>query len=181
MRKKIVDVVVDMQNDFISGALGTKEGVAIVSAVVETVKDATKNGHLVLFTKDTHGENYLQTREGRHLPVKHCIKGTPGWDLVSELQEIAENLPYDAVIEKPTFGSDKLPEIIREFTKDTEIEKIRIYGVCTDICVTANAAILRTFFPETEMEVLGNCCACVTPETHQTAIETLKTMQFIIV
>lgn len=180
MNKKIIDVVIDMQNDFISGTLGTKEGAAIVPIVTETVKNAIKDNHLVLFTKDTHKDNYLQTREGRHLPIKHCIKETPGWNLVSELQAMARNLPYDAVIEKPTFGADKLPAIIRTFTKDTEIKKIRIYGVCTGICVMANAAILRTGFPETEIEILENCCACVTPETHKAAIETMRTMQFII-
>lgn len=181
MEKKIVDVVVDMQNDFVTGALGTKEAAAIMPLVARTANKAVDDGHVVFFTMDTHSPEYLQTREGRVLPVEHCIKGTDGWQLVPEIAAAAKRLGYEALVEKGTFGSAALPEIIRRQVSVGEIEKIRIYGVCTGICVTANAVILRTAFPETDIEVLGNCCACVTSESHQAALATLGTLQCKII
>lgn len=181
MEKKIVDIVVDMQNDFVTGALGTKEAAVIMPLVARTANKAVDEGHLVFFTMDTHSPEYLQTREGRVLPVEHCIKGTDGWKLVPEIAAAAKRLGYEALVEKGTFGSAALPEIIRRQVSVGEIEKIRIYGVCTGICVTANAVILRTAFPETDIEVLGNCCACVTSESHQAALATLGTLQCKII
>ena len=181
VEKKIVDIVVDMQNDFVTGALGTKEAAVIMPLVARTANKAVDEGHLVFFTMDTHSPEYLQTREGRVLPVEHCIKGTDGWQLVPEIAAAAKRLGYEALVEKGTFGSAALPEIIRRQVSVGEIEKIRIYGVCTGICVTANAVILRTVFPETDIEVLGDCCACVTPDSHQAALATLETLQCKII
>lgn len=181
VEKKIVDIVVDMQNDFVTGALGTKEAAVIMPLVARTANKAVDEGHLVFFTMDTHSPEYLQTREGRVLPVEHCIKGTDGWKLVPEIAAAAKRLGYEALVEKETFGSGALPEIIRRQVSMGEIEKIRIYGVCTGICVTANAVILRTAFPETDIEVLGDCCACVTPDSHQAALATLETLQCKII
>ena len=180
MDKKVVDIIVDMQNDFVTGSLGTKEAKAIAPLVAQTASQAIEDGHLVYFTMDTHTPEYPYTREGRTLPVKHCIKGTSGWDLIPSVKEAAERLCCKTLVEKSTFGSAALAEIIKKDISVGEIEKIRIYGVCTGICVAANAILLRTAFPETGIEILEDCCACVTPSSHKSAIDTLWTMQFKI-
>lgn len=165
-------VVVDMQRDFVNGALGTPEAVAILPAVVEKVKGFAGK---VLFTRDTHGEDYLQSREGGLLPVEHCIRGTPGWELADELQPFAEE-----IIDKPTFGSVELGERMRALNAQEQIGTITLIGVCTDICVISNAMLLRAFLPETPITIDAACCAGVTPESHDTALKALAACQFSI-
>ena len=163
-----------MQNDFIDGALGTPEAEAIVPNVVDRVKNF--NG-LVLATRDTHGGDYLQTQEGRKLPVEHCIRGTYGWEIREEIAELLESGPID----KPTFGSETLGKVLKEFNKSEAIDSIKLVGLCTDICVISNAMVLRAAFPETEIEILSDCCAGVTPQSHQTALDAMRACQFTIV
>lgn len=179
-----IDVIVDMQNDFVTGGLGTKEAQQIVPAVVQTVKETLSTGNGVVFTRDTHAQEYLSTREGKELPVPHCIYGTPGWDLIPELEEISSELGHKYDIAKPTFGAIMLPNLIEKLYGDAIkqgfIRKFRVYGVCTGICVISNATILRAAFPEIDIEVIESCCACVTPESHKNAIQTMKTLQMHI-
>ena len=165
-------VVVDMQRDFVDAALGSPEAVAIVPAVAEKVKGFQGK---VIFTRDTHSESYLQSREGGLLPVEHCIKGTPGWELIDELQPFAEE-----VIDKPTFGSVTLGERMRELDAEESIGTITLIGVCTDICVISNAMLLRAFLPETPIAIDAACCAGVTPDSHDTALKAMAACQFTI-
>ncbi len=177
MKQKVL-VVVDMQNDFIDGALGTKEAVAIVPAVCRKVRESAAEGALVFATQDTHSENYMMTREGRYLPVPHCIKGTDGWQI---RPEVADALGNARIVEKYSFGSVVLPDAIGEelqirgiAPQDAEIELI---GLCTDICVVSNALILKARFPETDLKVDASCCAGVTVEKHLAALETMRSCQ----
>ena len=163
MKKALV--VIDMQNDFIDGSLGTPEAQAIVLNVSERVKAAVQDGEKLIFTQDTHPKNYLQTAEGKKLPVEHCIKPSHGWALTSSL------IPYakDAVVlEKPTFGATGLPQHVAGF------DEITVIGLCTDICVISNAMLLKAFLPEAKICVDSNCCAGVTPESHARALEAMK-------
>ena len=160
-------IVVDMQNDFISGALGSKLAEAIVPNVVEKVKNYDGT---VIFTRDTHFADYMDTQEGKNLPVKHCIKDTTGWEICNGLKPYANK-----VIDKITFGSVDLPNVIKEYGE--EIEEIELCGLCTDICVISNAMILKATFPEVKIVVDGNCCAGVTVESHQTALNAMKAVQ----
>lgn len=164
-------VVVDMQKDFVDGALGSAEAVAIVSNVVEKIKSF--DGYIFV-TYDTHSEDYLNTSEGKMLPVPHCIKGTAGWELNEEVQSALVGKEYIAV-EKPTFGSVDLPKLIRE--KVGESFEIELVGLCTDICVVSNALVLKANFPENEISVIADCCAGVTPEEHNAALQTMKSCQ----
>lgn len=161
-------IVVDMQNDFIDGALGTKEAVAIVENVKKKIQTAKEEGAEIIFTRDTHGADYLNTSEGKNLPVEHCIQGTKGW-------EIAEGLEVDGCtyIDKPTFGWIHWGE--RTF------EEIELVGLCTDICVVSNALILKAQFPEVPVTVDATCCAGVTPATHKAALETMKMCQIRVI
>lgn len=164
-------VVVDMQNDFIDGALGTEEAVKIVPRVIDKIK--TFDGK-VLATKDTHGENYLMTQEGKNLPVVHCVKGTQGWELHPEISALIE----DEVFEKETFGSRCLGRVLKSYhDKDEKIESITLIGLCTDICVISNAMLLKAFLPEVEIIVDAACCAGVTPESHRRALEAMQVCQ----
>ena len=156
-------IVVDMQNDFIDGSLGSAMAQAIVPKVVE--KAAHFDGK-VIFTRDTHGPNYLNTQEGRKLPVKHCIQGTPGWQICGELQPFAAN-----VVDKLSFGSISLPRLLAQ---EGTPESIELCGLCTDICVVSNALMLKANFPEMEISVDSDCCAGVTPETHEAALTTMR-------
>lgn len=165
-------IVVDMQKDFVDGALGTKEAVAIVPAAVKKIN--AFNGEIIV-TYDTHGENYIETSEGKNLPVPHCIKGKDGWQLDKNIASALENKSYTAV-EKPTFGSVILPEIIKEKSKG-EPFSIELIGLCTDICVVSNALLLKDNFPEAEICVDPECCAGVTPESHNAALTTMKMCQ----
>lgn len=167
-------VVVDMQNDFVTGPLGTPEARAIFPKVAEKVKAFPDR---VLFTRDTHEENYLESREGRALPVPHCIRGTRGWEICPELETLRKEEPVD----KPTFGSTGLGEVLRAADRYGEtIGKITLVGVCTDICVISNALLLRAFLPEAEIAVDAACCAGATPESHQTALRAMKACQITI-
>ncbi len=163
-------IVVDMQVDFITGSLGSKLAEAIVPNVVEKVKNF--NGK-VIFTRDTHFENYLQTQEGKKLPVEHCIKDTAGWQICDELK------PYvNEVIDKITFGSVDLPQAIKD--DDENIEEIELCGLCTDICVISNAMILKASFPEVKIAVDSKCCAGVSMESHNTALNAMRAVQIEI-
>ena len=167
-------VVVDMQNDFVTGPLGTPEARTILPKVAEKVKNFPGR---VLFTRDTHEENYLESREGKALPVPHCIRGTRGWELCPELETLRKEEPVD----KCTFGSTGLGEVLRAAGRYGEtIGKITLVGVCTDICVISNALLLRAFLPEAEIAVDAACCAGVTPESHQTALRAMKACQITI-
>lgn len=169
--KKIL-IVVDMQKDFVDGALGTKEAAEIVDNVVNKIE--AFNGDIIV-TYDTHSENYPETQEGKKLPVPHCIKGTDGWRLDERVQKALDKREYTA-IEKPTFGSVELPEYIKACYNPDEIE-IEIIGLCTDICVVSNAIILKANFLETKIKVDSSCCAGVTPESHNAALTTMKMCQ----
>ena len=161
-------IVIDMQNDFIDGSLGTAEAVEIVERVKEKIRAAKAAGEQIIFTRDTHHENYMETNEGKHLPVVHCIEGTPGW-------EIREGLLVEGakVINKPSFGYNGW--------KDYQFEEIELVGLCTDICVVSNALILKAMFPEIKISVDSKCCAGVTPESHSAALETMKMCQIEII
>ena len=168
--KKIL-VVVDMQNDFIDGALGTPEAVAIVPYVKEKIESFDGE---VLFTRDTHAENYMDTQEGRNLPVPHCIKGTAGWEIRAELDALRRT----EAIDKLTFGSRDLVDVI---AREGEIESITFVGLCTDICVISNAMVVKAFYPEIPLIVDARGCAGVTPESHARALEAMKTCQIKVV
>ncbi len=165
-------VVVDMQKDFVDGSLGTKEAQGIVSKVCEKIKNFDGE---VICTFDTHSENYLETSEGRKLPVKHCIKGTEGWELDENVKSALENISY-TLVEKPTFGSVCLPEIIKEKAKGEDFT-VELVGLCTDICVVSNALLIKANFPEKEIYVDSACCAGVTVDSHNAALETMKSCQ----
>lgn len=176
--KKIL-VVVDMQKDFVDGALGTKEAVAIVDNVVAKIEAFDGD---IIATYDTHFEDYMDTPEGKKLPVVHCVKDTEGWQLDDKVQEALDKKGFRAV-QKPTFGSTMLPEIIDEEYDDESEEDldIEIVGLCTDICVVSNALMLKAHYPEISIRVVENCCAGVTPEKHAAAIEVMKSCQIDIV
>ena len=163
-------VVVDMQNDFIDGALGTPEAVAIVPYVKHLIE--TFDGK-VLFTRDTHFADYLDTQEGKNLPVKHCIKDTIGWQIHPELEALRET----EAIDKLTFGSRALPEVL---AKEESIESITFIGLCTDICVISNAMLTKAFFPEVPLFVDAKACAGVTPQSHKNALEAMKLCQIAV-
>ncbi len=163
-------IVVDMQVDFITGSLGSELASAIVSSVVSKVKNFDGR---VIFTRDTHFPDYMNTQEGRKLPVMHCVKGTSGWQICNELKPYAKT-----VVDKITFGSVDLPNIIKSYGE--EIEEIELCGLCTDICVISNAMILKAAFPEVKISVDGSLCAGVTPENHNTALEAMKAVQIEI-
>lgn len=163
-------VVVDMQNDFIDGALGTKEAVAIVPKVKEKIENFEGT---VLFTRDTHFENYMDTQEGQNLPVPHCIKDTEGWQIRAEL----DALRTTEAIDKLTFGATNLPEKLAILHLKESIESITFVGLCTDICVISNVMVTKTYFPEIPIIVDAACCAGVTPESHKNALEAMKVCQ----
>ena len=167
-------IVVDMQKDFVDGALGSKEAAAIVPAVLRRIEKAADAGEQVIFTRDTHQADYLSTQEGRNLPVEHCIEGTEGWQIIPELRESAEKA---TVIDKPTFGSRELGEYLAEENEREAIGQITLIGLCTDICVISNAMLLKAFLPEVPLVVEADCCAGVTPDSHRQALEALKVCQ----
>lgn len=167
-------VVIGMQNDFIDGALGTKEAVSIVPKVMEKIRMFDGK---ILATRDTHEENYLETQEGRKLPVKHCIRNTKGWQINGEIQSLLSETPVD----KETFGSRELPEILKKYDEKEKIESITLVGLCTDICVISNAMVLKAYFPEVPIIVDASCCAGVTPQSHKQALEAMKVCQIEVV
>lgn len=168
-------IVVDMQKDFVGGALGTDEAVAIVDRVAEKIRRF--EGDIVV-TYDTHTEAYMQTSEGQHLPVPHCIKWTDGWTLNTVVQQALDGKEY-VVVEKPTFGSVELPSLIAR-RAGNEPFSVELVGLCTDICVVSNALLLKAHFPEMPIAVDAACCAGVTPETHEAALTTMKMCQIEI-
>lgn len=163
-------LVIDMQNDFIDGALGTKEAVAIVPNVIKKIKEFDG---VVYATRDTHEENYLDTQEGKNLPVKHCVRGSKGWQIQKDIQALLKTEPID----KPTFGSTKLGELLVKENEKEKIESITLVGLCTDICVISNAMIAKANLPEVPIYVDAACCAGVTPESHERALAAMGLCQ----
>ena len=159
-------IVVDMQNDFISGSLGSELAQNIVPYVAQKVKNFDGK---IIFTRDTHFEDYMKTQEGRKLPVEHCIKDTEGWQICDELKSYA-----DCVVDKITFGSTELPKLIED------AEEIELCGLCTDICVISNAMILKAAFPEVKIVIDSKACAGVTTQSHNNALEAMKAVQIEI-
>ncbi len=166
MKKTLI--VVDMQNDFIDGALGTKEAVAIVDAVKAKIAAYREAGHEIIFTRDTHQEDYLSTNEGKHLPVVHCIEETAGWEIRDGLE--VSGATY---INKPTFGYLGW--------QDFDFEEVELVGLCTDICVVSNALLIKAMYPEIKVSVDASCCAGVTPESHEAALKTMAMCQIEII
>ena len=168
-------IVVDMQKDFVDGALGTKQAVAILDKVSDKIKNFDDD---IVVTYDTHDENYMNTQEGKHLPVPHCIKGTDGWKLHQAIEKALSDKNYH-IIEKPTFGSVDLAEYIKANYNPNALE-IELCGLCTDICVVSNALLLKANLFETPISVDSACCAGVTPESHNAALTTMKMCQITI-
>lgn len=166
-------IVVDMQNDFVTGSLGTKEAVAIVPNVKKKIEEYLDNNDEIYFTKDTHLHiDYLDTQEGKKLPVEHCIIYSHGWEIVKELKPYAKE-----VFEKRTFGSVTLAKELLQ----KDYDEIEIVGLCTDICVVSNALLIKAFVPELEVTVDASCCAGTTPETHKAALTTMKSCQINVI
>ena len=176
VQMKNILIVVDMQVDFISGALGTPEARAIVENAVQKIRAFQGN---ILVTFDTHHENYLETAEGKKLPVPHCIRKTEGWQLDERIAKALDGKSWQAV-EKPSFGSTRLPGMVQEIAGNDHDLSIELIGLCTDICVVSNAMILKAHFPEAAIKVDSACCAGVTPETHRAALATMACCQIEI-
>jgi nicotinamidase-related amidase len=158
--------IIDMQNDFIDGSLGTKEAENIVPAVAEKIKSFKNSGDEIVFTRDTHHENYLSTMEGKKLPVVHCVKNTKGWEISDKL-----DTSDCTIIDKPTFGSYDLAEFI---AGNPQIDEVVLVGLCTDICVISNAMLIKAKLPEIKITVDSSCCAGVTPQSHENALSAMK-------
>lgn len=186
--KKNILIVVDMQNDFINGSLGTKEAKSIVPNVINKIKNFDG---IVIYTRDTHYENYMETLEGKKLPVKHCIDGTDGWEIPDEIYNAGKDKSPESILsdiyDKPTFGCTDLADDVRGYylwrysngEKD-ELE-IEMIGLCTDICVISNALLIRAVLPDAIIKVDSSCCAGVTPETHEAALKTMQMCQIDVI
>ena len=170
--KKLL-VVVDMQNDFVTDALGTKEAVDIVPYVVGKVVEAVNAGTTIVFTQDTHTGDYLNTQEGKNLPVPHCIEGSFGWQIREGLCGHGEI----ATLDKPTFGSRELGELLLKMNTEEPIGSVTLIGLCTDICVISNALLVKALLPEVPVSVDAACCAGVTVQSHLNALEAMKMCQ----
>lgn len=164
-------IIIDMQNDFTTGALANPDAVAIIPKIVEMAKQKKAEGYTIIATRDTHQSNYMETQEGKNLPVPHCIKGTNGWEVVDEIKPIV-----DKYIDKPNFGYELWNDELALAT-----EAIEMCGTCTAICVASNVSILKAEFPEVPITVYKDLCACVTKESHEAAIKTMQMQQAIIV
>lgn len=169
-------IVVDMQKDFIDGALGTPEAQKIVYKVAEKILNF--DGYIIA-TMDTHKEDYMETREGKFLPVEHCIHETEGWKIDERVMDALKKRGC-SVITKPTFGSTALVEKLKKDIPLNEQPDIELIGLCTDICVVSNALLLKANFPEADISVDASCCAGVTPQKHQAALETMRSCQIIV-
>lgn len=176
MAKKYL-IVVDMQKDFVDGALGSKEAVAIVPVLLEKIQNFDGE---VIFTYDTHQADYMDTQEGHMLPVPHCIEGTDGWQLIDQLEEIRAEGGCRSY-KKPTFGCVKLAQDLQAEYLQGGIESLEVVGVCTDICVVSNALLLKAYMPEVPISVDAKCCAGVTPEKNEAALETMRSCQIELV
>lgn len=189
-------IVVDMQYDFVDGSLGTPEAQAIVPLVAETIEQMADPNTVVIFTKDTHAYDYLDTQEGKNLPVPHCIKGTAGHSIVDEvfnayinvIGEYADAYKVYPItdmnpirVEKPTFGSIELQNILYDINENHGIEEITLMGLCTGICVMSNAILAKATLPEVPVNVVADCCACVSPESHKTALDAMRLCQINII
>lgn len=168
-------IVVDMQNDFVTGSLGSKEAIKIVPNVVNKVESYIKNNNPIIFTRDTHNEDYLETLEGEKLPVEHCIYDTDGWKIIPELEDLAKSYKFSWVLNKSTFGYRLWNQ---KLYSNDEVELI---GLCTDICVVSNALAIRMFFPDMKITVDASCCAGSTPEKHKAALEVMKSCQIDVI
>ena len=176
---KRILIVVAMQTDFVDGALGTSEAVAILENVTAKIKAyAHDPDGVILVTYDTHAENYMETSEGKYLPVPHCVKGTAGWALHPAVAAALEGVAYTPV-EKPTFGSVALPALVKEAAAGEDFA-VELIGLCTDICVVSNALLLKAAFPEVDMSVDAACCAGVSPASHQAALTTMACCQITV-
>ena len=182
-------VIVDMQNDFIDGALGSLEAQAIVPNIVEKIRNyENKEETLLLFTKDTHYDDYLETFEGKMLPVPHCIENTPGWSINKDISSVASDTDFlgysskkiiNSRVYKNTFGSDDLRDLL--IKEKDNIESVELFGLCTSICVLSNAIMARQALPNVKITVDANCCACVTPESHKHALAAMKMCQIEVI
>ena len=171
MKKTLI--VIDMQNDFISEALGTKEAQAIVPNVKKKIEEYKARGDEIIFTQDTHFNNYLLTNEGKHLPIRHCVIDSYGWQIADELNTITDDYLNVDYIHKYTFGFN--------YWEEYNLKEVELVGLCTDICVVSNALILKATFPEINITVDASCCAGVTPESHQAALTTMKMCQINVI
>ena len=163
-------IIIDMQKDFVTGALGTKEAQEMLPRLVKKLEAIVEEGAIdLIFTQDTHADNYLDTQEGKNLPVVHCVKKTHGWEIVPQLQKFVKKA--NAVIEKKTFGSTRLPTLLKPY------EEVEFVGVCTDICVISNALLLKAFYPEQKISIDAKCCAGVNPKSHAEALNVMKMCQ----
>lgn len=169
-------IVIDVQNDFVTGALGTEEAKTATKNIVQKINGFQGK---TLFTQDTHPENYLDTQEGKMLPVKHCIKGTPGWHLIPELKTVQEQDKVP-VFEKNTFGSVELAQFLLGKYQEKMLESVELVGLCTDICVISNALLIKAYMPELPVVVDFSCCAGVSPEKHEAALQTMESCQIIL-
>ena len=166
-------VVIDMQKDFVDGTLGTPGAVAIVPRVVEKVEAYRKRGAPVIFTRDTHGPDYRQTGEGRRQPIEHCVKDTPGWQIIDTIDTAG-----GVMVDKTAYGSLQLPDVVRQLTG---VDGLELIGVHTDVCVISNALILRTAFPDWPLVVDASCCSGSTPESHRQALDVMKNCRILVV
>lgn len=177
MEKNKILLVIDMQKDFVTGALANNEAQQIIGNIKEKIESYLGAGLPVFFTRDTHGGDYLNTQEGRLLPVTHCIKDSDGWQIIDELADYAAE---ENTLDKPSFGCLDLPKWLSEKLGGQEPSQIELCGVCTDICVISNAMILKAAYPETEVTVEGASCAGVSPESHSNALNAMKACQILV-
>lgn len=168
--------VVDMQNDFVTGSLGTEEAKEIVPNVISKIKNYDGT---VVYTRDTHEADYLSTQEGKWLPVIHCVKDTEGWQILDEIQKLADDVE-SIIFDKDVFGSKEMIKYLTELDKKDPIEEIQLVGLCTDICVISNALTIKTYFPQVPIVVDAKCCAGVSRESHENALEAMKVCQVTI-
>ena len=176
-------LVIDMQNDFITGALGTPEAQAIVGNAAELIRGFDGS---IIYTRDTHGEDYERTQEGRKLPVPHCLKDSDGWQICREIENLIK--PSDLVLDKVTFGAIDLPDAMRKIAAEQgqradvqEPEEIHLAGLCTDICVISNALLIKAFCPELPVRGDAACCAGVTPQSHENALKAMEMCQIDVI
>lgn len=172
MRKLLI--VVDMQNDFVTGALRNEEAIVMVPNAVQKIRAAKEAGTELIFTRDTHFEDYMETEEGKNLPVPHCLKGTEGWEIIDALKEFAEDAK---IFDKVTFGARELGAYLAQENEREKIDEVELIGICTDICVISNALLVKAFLPNIPIGVDAACCAGVTPATHKTALDAMKMCQ----